>query len=183
MFLLLPAYPGSPGQRPLNSCVCVCTSPSFEWHDGMASGSVWNGWRILFHHHWGDTGLLRVTWWIWQIDNCDCCVAVTATCWWLSGSNTSAEDWVKKCMEYEVEGARPRGRPKRTWREVVREDCQACKMNKEDAIDRCKWRKLIKDVRWSGWVWVGECFFLVSAYHGSPRQKAVKRLCVCVRVT
>jgi len=23
-------------------------------------------------------------------------------------------DWVKKCMEYEVEGPRPRGRPKRT---------------------------------------------------------------------
>jgi len=29
------------------------------------------------------------------------------------------DDWVKKCMEYEVEGTRPRGRPKRTWREVV----------------------------------------------------------------
>jgi len=28
-------------------------------------------------------------------------------------------DWVKKCMEYEVEGSRPRGRPKRTWSEVV----------------------------------------------------------------
>jgi len=28
-------------------------------------------------------------------------------------------DWVKKCMEYEVEGSRPRGRPKRTWRGVV----------------------------------------------------------------
>ena len=55
-------------------------------------------------------------------------------------------DWVKKCMEYEVEGPRPRGRPKRTWREVVREDCQARKLNKEDAMDRCKWRKLIKDV-------------------------------------
>jgi len=25
------------------------------------------------------------------------------------------KDWVKKCMEYEVEGARPRGRPKKTW--------------------------------------------------------------------
>jgi len=24
------------------------------------------------------------------------------------------DDWVKKCMEYEVEGPRPRGRPKRT---------------------------------------------------------------------
>jgi len=26
---------------------------------------------------------------------------------------------VKKCMEYEVEGARPRGIPKKTWREIV----------------------------------------------------------------
>ena len=29
------------------------------------------------------------------------------------------DDWVKKYMEYEVEGPRPRGRPKRTWSEVV----------------------------------------------------------------
>jgi len=57
------------------------------------------------------------------------------------------DDWVKKCMEYEAEGPRPRGRPKKTWREVVREDCPACKLNKEDATDRCKWRKMIKDVR------------------------------------
>jgi len=56
------------------------------------------------------------------------------------------DDWVKKCIEYEVEGPRPRGRPKRTWR-VVREDCQARKLNKEDAMDRCKWRKMIKDIR------------------------------------
>jgi len=26
-------------------------------------------------------------------------------------------------MEYEVEGPRPRGRPRRTWREVVEKDC------------------------------------------------------------
>ena len=51
------------------------------------------------------------------------------------------DDWVKKCMEYEVEGSRPRARPKRTWKEVVREDGQARKLNKEDAVDRCKWRK------------------------------------------
>ena len=56
------------------------------------------------------------------------------------------DDWVKKCMEYEAEGPRPRGRPKRTCREVVRGDCQARKLNKEDAMDRCKWRKMIKDV-------------------------------------
>jgi len=26
------------------------------------------------------------------------------------------DDWVKECMEHEVEGPSPRGRPKRTWR-------------------------------------------------------------------
>ena len=56
-------------------------------------------------------------------------------------------DWVKKCMEYEVEGLRPTGRPKRTWKEVVREDYQARKLNKEDAVDCCKLRKVIKEVR------------------------------------
>jgi len=49
-------------------------------------------------------------------------------------------------MEYEVEGSRPRGRPKRTWKEVVREDCQARKLNIEYAVDHCKRRKLIKEV-------------------------------------
>jgi len=51
---------------------------------------------------------------------------------------------VKKCMEYEVEGSRPRGRPKRTWKEVVQKDCQARNLNKEDDVDRGRWKKLIK---------------------------------------
>jgi len=54
--------------------------------------------------------------------------------------------WVNMCMEYEVEGPRPRERPNRTWREVVEKDCQARKLNKEDAMDHSRWRKLIKDV-------------------------------------
>ena len=51
--------------------------------------------------------------------------------------------WVKKCMEYEVEGVRPRGRPKKTWREIVEKDCKARGLNREDAMDRSKWRKQI----------------------------------------
>jgi len=47
-------------------------------------------------------------------------------------------------MKYEVEGSRPRGRPKRAWREVVQKDCQALKLNWEDAIDLSRSRKLIK---------------------------------------
>ena len=38
-------------------------------------------------------------------------------------------------MEYEVEGDRPSGRPKKTWKEVVEKDCWACKLNREDAMD------------------------------------------------
>jgi len=54
-------------------------------------------------------------------------------------------DWMKKCMEYEVEGARPRSRPKKTCREIVEKDCQARKFNREDAMDRNRWRKQIWD--------------------------------------
>ena len=32
------------------------------------------------------------------------------------------EDWVKKCMEYRVEGRRPVGRPRKTWLESVEAD-------------------------------------------------------------
>jgi len=53
-------------------------------------------------------------------------------------------DWMKKCMEYEVEGSRPRGRQKRTWREVVQKDCQARNLKREDALDRGRCKKLVK---------------------------------------
>jgi len=43
---------------------------------------------------------------------------------------------------------RPRGRPKKTWRETVVKDCQACKLNREDAMDRTRWRKQIRDDWW-----------------------------------
>jgi len=54
-------------------------------------------------------------------------------------------DWVKKCTEYEVEGARPKGRPKKTWREIVEKDSQERKLNREDAMDRIRWMKQIRD--------------------------------------
>jgi len=43
-----------------------------------------------------------------------------------------------------VEGSRPGGRPKRIWREVVQKDCQAHKLNREDAMDRSRWKNLVK---------------------------------------
>jgi len=38
-----------------------------------------------------------------------------------------------------VEGTRPRGRPKKTWRQIVEKDCRARGLN----MDRARWRKLI----------------------------------------
>ena len=50
-------------------------------------------------------------------------------------------------------------------------------------MDRCKWRKMIKDVRSSGWVWVGECFFWYRptriVLDSRPLNGCV-RVCVCV---
>ena len=42
-----------------------------------------------------------------------------------------------------MEGARPRGRSKKTWTEIVQKKCQASKLNMEDAIDCNRWRKQI----------------------------------------
>jgi len=43
-----------------------------------------------------------------------------------------------------VEGARPTGRPKKTS-EIVEKDCQAQKLNREDAVDHNRCRKQIRD--------------------------------------
>jgi len=56
------------------------------------------------------------------------------------------ETRVKKCMEYEVEGAMQRGRPKESWREIVEKHCQARKLNREDAMDcNRRWKQIRND--------------------------------------
>jgi len=49
-------------------------------------------------------------------------------------------DWVKKCTEYEV-GGLDQEVDKRGPGEVVEKNCQAHKLNKEDAVDRCRWSR------------------------------------------
>ena len=81
-----------------------------------------------------------------------------------------------------MEGARPRGRPKKTWREIVEKDCRARGLNREDAMDRSRWRKqigMIDDHDECEWV-------NVSSGTGSPglsQTKSTSRkvvVCVCV---
>ena len=54
---------------------------------------------------------------------------------------TCDEDWVKKCMEFRVEGRRPVGRPRKTLLESVEADMAELEIDKEDVHDRRKWRR------------------------------------------
>ena len=43
-------------------------------------------------------------------------------------------------------GSTPRGRPKRTWLEVVQRDCQVRGLSKDDAMVRGRWKYMIRMV-------------------------------------
>ena len=53
------------------------------------------------------------------------------------------EDWVKKCMEYRVEGRRTVGRSRKTWLESVEANMAELDIGREDIHDRKKWRKFV----------------------------------------
>jgi len=44
-----------------------------------------------------------------------------------------------------MQGARPRGRLKKTWRQIVAKDCQVRALNREDAMDGSRQMKQIRD--------------------------------------
>jgi len=50
-------------------------------------------------------------------------------------------------------------------------DCRAHSLNREDAMDHARWKKLMMIRMVGGWV-----FLLVPSHLGSPGQRAVKRL-------
>jgi len=74
-------------------------------------------------------------------------------------ASTTMTAW-QKFMVYKLEGVRPpRGRPKKTWRELWKKHCWTQQLNKEDAINRSKWRKLILCNTHKDRKWVSEWFF------------------------
>src|SRR5260221_5199189 len=57
-------------------------------------------------------------------------------------------DWMRGCTVLEVEGPKLRGRPKKTWMEVVKRDMKEMVLRREDAQDHVEWRGRFKG--WSG---------------------------------
>jgi hypothetical protein len=65
------------------------------------------------------------------------------------------DDWLKKCMNLEVGGTRRPGRPRKTWEEVVRRDMRDLNLNREMALDRAEWRRVVRrqDGNEPSWAW------------------------------
>jgi len=53
-------------------------------------------------------------------------------------------DWVKRCITWEVEGIRQTGRPKKTWWDCVKNDMENLDLSQQDVQSRNKWRRRIK---------------------------------------
>ncbi len=53
------------------------------------------------------------------------------------------EHILRQAVGFEVEGKRPPGRPRKTWRKVVEEDMRMMNITGEMALDRQQWRRLI----------------------------------------
>ena len=74
-------------------------------------------------------------------------------------------DWVKRCITWEVEGIRQRGHPKKTWWDCVKDDMESLGLSQKDAQSRNKWRRRIKggnrltQVHLEKWPLITECVF------------------------
>ena len=53
-------------------------------------------------------------------------------------------DWVKRCIMWEVEGIRQRGRRKKTWWDCVKNDMESFGLSQKDAQSMNKYRRRIK---------------------------------------
>ncbi len=62
---------------------------------------------------------------------------------WFGHVRRREEHILRRELNFEVEGRRPPGRPKKTWRKVVEEDMRMLNITEEMAVDRQQWKRLI----------------------------------------
>ena len=56
------------------------------------------------------------------------------------------KDPLQKALLLKIEGTRGKGRPKKKWKMQVEEDMKKCGMKREDAQNRLKWRRGVKQI-------------------------------------
>ena len=60
--------------------------------------------------------------------------------WFVHVEQKDDNDWVKRCITWEVQGIRQRGRPKKTWWDCVKNDMECLGLSQKDAQFMNKWR-------------------------------------------
>jgi hypothetical protein len=56
--------------------------------------------------------------------------------WFRHAERKRDDDWVKRCTWMEMEGVRPRGRPRKTWMKHSGDNMRNCFLSREDAKDK-----------------------------------------------
>ena len=51
---------------------------------------------------------------------------------------------LRRALDFNMDGRRKRGRPRKMWKTQVEEDCRKIGLTKKDALDRGKWRFGVK---------------------------------------
>ena len=55
-------------------------------------------------------------------------------------------DVLRRALDFQVEGKRRRGHPKAMWKSQVEEESRRIGLTKEDALERKKWRRGVKNI-------------------------------------
>ena len=71
-------------------------------------------------------------------------ISVRRLRWYGHVARRSSTEELKRVFCMQVEGRRPRGRPKKTWINCVEQDLTKIQALKEDALDRQRWEIIIK---------------------------------------
>ena len=70
------------------------------------------------------------------------CVQNRRLCWFGQFERMDKSFWVSRCKAVEVSGSAGRGRPKKTWEEVIKMDLRERRSSKDLARDRLAWKPI-----------------------------------------
>ena len=64
--------------------------------------------------------------------------------WYSHVMRRDGDNWTRRSFQLQVDGRRPKGRPKKTWEQVVAEDLRALNLRPSMVHERQEWRIAIR---------------------------------------
>ena len=60
------------------------------------------------------------------------------------GHVSRSDGWINQCRNFDVRGKRGKGRPHKSWNDVIQDDINSWNLNKDNFLDRVTWRSDVK---------------------------------------